>query len=81
MPYTSDWSILSKVKKARILTTCFFTLDKIDFLMEVARGGKGASQKAAVAVARKLAVLLHKLWVTGDDYHPFYPKLKETVAQ
>ena len=36
MPYTSDWSILSKVKKARILTTCFFTLDKIDFLMEVA---------------------------------------------
>jgi len=24
------------VKKARILTTCFFTLDKSDFLMEVA---------------------------------------------
>ena len=45
------------------------------------RGGKGAKHKAAVAVARKLAVLLHKLWVSGDDYHPFYPKLNETVAE
>jgi len=47
----------------------------------VARGGKGASQKAAVAVARKLAVLMHKLWISGDDYYPFYPKLKENVAE
>ena len=33
-------------------------------------GGK----RAVVAVARKLAVLLHKLWISGEDYHPFYPK-------
>ena len=45
------------------------------------RGGKGAKNRAAVAVARKLAVLLHKLWDSGDDYYPFYPKLKETIAQ
>mgnify|MGYP002336319805 CR=1 FL=1 len=35
-----------------------------------ARGGKNAKKKAVVAVARKLAVLLHRLWVTGEDYEP-----------
>jgi len=35
-----------------------------------ARGGKNASKRAAVAVARKLAVLLHRLWVTNADYDP-----------
>jgi transposase len=35
-----------------------------------ARGGKGAKKKARVAVARKLAVLLHHLWVTGEVYEP-----------
>jgi transposase len=35
-----------------------------------ARGGKSAKNKAVVAVARKLAVLLHHLWVTTDDYEP-----------
>jgi transposase len=38
-----------------------------------ARGGKRAKKRAVVAVARKLAVLLHSLWVSGEDYHPFYP--------
>lgn len=37
-----------------------------------ARGGKNAKKRAVVAVARKLAVLLHRLWVTGDKYQPFY---------
>ena len=32
------------------------------------RGGKTGKKKAAVAVARKLAVLLHRLWVTGATY-------------
>src|SRR5574341_2386965 len=31
-----------------------------------ARGGKNAKKRARVAVARKLAVLLHHLWVSGD---------------
>src|SRR5712672_4104366 len=30
-----------------------------------ARGGKNAKKRAVVAVARKLAVLLHRLWVSG----------------
>jgi len=35
-----------------------------------ARGGKNAKKRAAVAVARKLAVLLHHLWITNATYDP-----------
>ena len=35
-----------------------------------ARGGKNAKKRALVAVARKLAVLLHKLWVSRERYEP-----------
>ena len=34
------------------------------------RGGKNAKKRAVIAVARKLAVLLHRLWVTGEAYEP-----------
>jgi transposase len=34
------------------------------------RGGKNAKKRAAVAVARKLVVLLHRLWVSGEVYEP-----------
>jgi transposase len=34
------------------------------------RGGKNARKRAVVAVARKLAVLLHTLWSTGEQYVP-----------
>ena len=34
------------------------------------RGGKNAKKRAAVAVARKLSVLLHRLWSTGELYDP-----------
>jgi transposase len=33
-------------------------------------GGKKAKKRAVIAVARKLAVLLHRLWVSGEDYEP-----------
>jgi transposase len=36
------------------------------------RGGKNSKKRAVIAVARKLAVLLHKLWVTGEVYEPLY---------
>jgi transposase len=36
------------------------------------RGGKNAKKRAVVAVARKLAVLLHHLWVSGEVYDPLY---------
>ena len=35
-----------------------------------ARGGKNAKKLAVVAVARKLAVLLHRLWCDGSEYEP-----------
>jgi transposase len=34
------------------------------------RGGKNARKRAIVAVARKLAILLHHLWATGEVYEP-----------
>ena len=34
------------------------------------KGGKNAKKRALVAVARKLAILLHHLWVTGEVYEP-----------
>jgi transposase len=37
-----------------------------------ARGGKNSKKRAAVAVARKLCVLLHSLWVSGEIYDPLY---------
>lgn len=33
---------------------------------------KAAKKRAVIAVARKLAVLMHHLWVTGDKYDPFH---------
>ena len=40
----------------------------------LARGGKNAKKRAAVAVARKLAVLMHTLWSRGDVYDPFFQR-------
>jgi transposase len=37
------------------------------------RGGKNAKKRAAVAVARKLAVLLHRLWVSGRSVRAAAP--------
>jgi transposase len=34
------------------------------------RGGKNAKKRATVAVARKLGVLMHRLWMTGEVYEP-----------
>jgi transposase len=36
------------------------------------RGGKQSRNRAIVAVARKLAVLLHRIWITQEPYIPFY---------
>jgi transposase len=35
-----------------------------------AKGKKKAKRRAVVAVARKLAILLHRLWVDGQPYQP-----------
>ena len=42
-------------------------------------GGKRGKKRAVVAVARKLAVLLHRLWRSGEYYRPF-PNLNPARA-
>jgi len=37
----------------------------------VARGGRFAKRRAVIAVARKLAVILHQMWKTGMLWEPF----------
>jgi transposase len=44
------------------------------------RGGKNAKKRAAVAVARKLAVLLHCLWVSGEVYEPLRQGMSATMT-
>jgi transposase len=36
------------------------------------RGGRNAKKRAIIATARKLAVLLHHLWVSGEVYQPLH---------
>lgn len=48
-------------------------------LME--RGGKNAKKRAVVAIARKLAVMMHRLWVSEAPYDPrFLSKKRQRVA-
>lgn len=49
------------------------------FGLRLAQGGKRAKKRAVVAVARKLAVLLHRLWLKGEVYKAF-PKPKVASA-
>jgi hypothetical protein len=43
------------------------------------RGGPAAKKRAIVAVARRLAVLLHRLWVTGEVYEPLRGKASKAA--
>jgi transposase len=45
------------------------------------KGSKRRKKKAAVAVARKLAVLLHRLWATGEVYDPQYNRKAVAAAK
>ena len=44
------------------------------------RGGKNAKKRATVAVARKLVVLMHRLWLTGEVYEPLGYRDKKRAA-
>ena len=43
------------------------------------RGGRNGKKRAIVATARKLAVLLHHLWVSGEVYEPLHNRSRITV--
>ncbi len=50
--------------------------------LELASRGAGtARKKAAGAVARKLAALLHRLWLTGEGYEPLRNTNRRATAQ
>ena len=44
------------------------------------RGGRNAKKRAIVATARKLAVLLHRLWVSGEVWVPLHNSSRTTIA-
>lgn len=44
------------------------------------RGGKNAKKRAVVAVARKLAVVMHRLWRTGMTYEPLRNANRSPIA-
>jgi len=44
------------------------------------RGGRNGKKRAIVATARKLAVLLHHLWVSGEVYEPLHNRNRVPVA-
>ncbi len=46
----------------------------------LARGGRAARKRAIVAVARRLAVLLHRLWVSGAPYEPLRGRAPAATA-
>ena len=50
-------------------------------LGKMGSGGKRAKKRAVVGVARRLAVLLHHLWATGEVYDPQYNRKAAEAAK
>ena len=44
------------------------------------RGGRNGKKRAIIATARKLAVLLHRLWVSGEVYEPLRNSKQSPLA-
>jgi transposase len=44
------------------------------------RGGRNAKKRAIIATARKLAVLLHHLWASGEVYEPLHNNQRAIAA-
>jgi transposase len=43
------------------------------------RGGKSGKKRAIIATARKLAVLLHHLWASGEAYEPLHNSQQSAI--
>jgi transposase len=44
------------------------------------RGGRNAKKRAIIATARKLAVVLHHLWISGEVYEPLHNQQRTISA-
>jgi transposase len=49
-------------------------------LILAARGGNNAKKRAVVAVARRLAGVLHRLWISGEPYQPLLHTTNRNAA-
>ena len=48
--------------------------------LKLAERGEERKKRAIIATARRLAVLLHRLWVSGGVYEPFHNNRHQAVA-
>ena len=44
------------------------------------RGGKNAKKRAVIAVARKLVILMHRIWITQQNYEPLRGVVVKSTA-
>jgi len=44
------------------------------------RGGKNAKKRAVIAVARKLVILMHRMWITQEIYEPLRGVTEKSTA-
>jgi transposase len=44
------------------------------------RGGKNAKKRAVIAVARKLVILMHRIWITQEIYEPLRGVAEKSTA-
>jgi transposase len=51
------------------------------FGLRLSARGKNAKRRAVVAVARKLSVLLHRLWKHGEMYEPLHARVRTGLAK
>lgn len=47
---------------------------------KIEHGGRAAKKRALVAVARRLAVTLHRIWVTGEIYDPLWLEKRRAAS-
>jgi len=71
-----SWSVSHAASSAVIRTLNIFSFTE----SPETREGKNGKKRAVVAVARKLAVLLHRLWVSGEAYEPLRNSQKAMSA-
>ena len=69
-PHLLITGFVSKLTPGRALDVASGTGRHSLWLAE--RGGKSGKKRAIIATARKLAVLLHHLWVSGEAYEPLH---------
>jgi hypothetical protein len=75
--------MMAKTRHCRLLTACTYCVGRRSAPLgpEADQAGrKNGRSRAIIATARKLAVLLHHLWVSGEVYQPLHNGNRLAVA-